>query len=467
MIRHRRWQTIGVARFVAAGAILSVVSACEPAFAADAPRGIVVFIADDQAQADVGCYGNPVVRTPNVDRLAAEGLRFTQAFLTTSSCSPSRCSLLTGLYPHATHAEDLHTPLPADQKTIARYLRSAGWHCAAVGKWHLGNPEKKNWDQVVDAAPEALAATALATFAARDANKPFFFWIASTDPHRPYAPGAADPPHDPGKVIVPPFLPDDPRVREEIGHYYDEISRFDAQVGTFVAALAEQGIADDTLVVYLTDNGMPFARAKTTLYDSGIRTPLIWRWKKQIAAGKTNAALVSAVDLAPTLLELAGVKGEGMQGRSLVPCLKNPEKATQPLIFAEANWHDYEQCSRAVRSSRYKLIRNYYWDKPLWSPADSVNSVTWSVLLEWKAANKLTPLQLQPFAEKRAFEEFYDLEADPHESVNLAEEPRVREELWRLRAALDHWRVETEDLISGHRRPDGFTLEGKKIPLMK
>ena len=404
----------------------------------DAPRNVVVFIADDLGAGDLSCYGHPVIRTPNIDRLAAEGTRFDRAYLTISSCSPSRASILTGRYPHETRAEDLHLPLPADQVTVARRLRERGWHTMAVGKWHLGPFEKERWDRIVECPGAKVADEAARLLEERPRGVPFFAWIAHWDPHRPYDEAPPDP-TDPAKVVVPPYLPDHPLIRQDLAKYYDEILRFDRHVGEVVDVLRRQGELDRTIVVVMSDNGMPFPRAKTTLYPSGIRTPLIVRGLGP--AGRVSNDLVSVVDLASSILE------------------EKPLPA-RDAVFAEANWHDYEQFTRAVIDDRHLLVRNYYWDLPLWNSVDSIDAPTWKGMKE----SKLTPAQAYLFQSPRPFEELYDLNDDPHCLVNIVDRPERREALARLRTRLDNWRVETKDVMPAARVPDGWTREGAPLP---
>jgi arylsulfatase A-like enzyme len=464
----RSGKEVGMARrTVWAGILAAALGGCAGAPGArpgDGRVNFLVFIADDQGEGDLGCYGHPVLRTPHIDRIAREGVRFDRAFLTISSCSPSRASLLTGRYPHSTGAGDLHQPLPADQKTVARYLRAAGYHCMAAGKWHLGDAERAQWDRIVECPGARTAEVALKLLAERPPGKPFFFWVASVDPHRPY--GEEDVPvrYDPAQVVVPPYLPDHPEIRKELARYYEEISRFDAHVGRILEALEREGELDRTCVIYLSDNGMPFPRAKTTLYDSGIRTPLLVRYPPLAPPGGVRQGLVSGVDVAPTILDLAGIAPDSMQGRSFAAMLRFPDAPGREAVFAEANWHDYAQFTRAVRTDRFLLVRNYYWDKPLWNSVDSIQSPTWAALLELERAGRLSAAQRFLFVEPRPFEELYDLGADPASLVNVADDPRFREELWRLRTRLDNWRVETGDVMPAVRRADGWTREGVPLP---
>jgi arylsulfatase A-like enzyme len=433
-----------------------LVGCSAPSPAPESPPNFVVVIADDLGEDDLGCSGHPTLRTPNVDRLAAEGMRFDRMFLTISSCSPSRASILTGRYPHNTGAEDLHQPLPAAQKTVARYLRPR-YHCVSVGKWHLGAAEKTNWDRVVECGSD-LAEKAVAELRARPPGKPFFAWIASWDPHRPY--DELPPSFDPAKVVVPPYLPDHPDIRKELAKYYDEISRLDRHVGEIRAELERQGELDRTVIVFMSDNGMPFPRAKTTLYDSGIRTPFIVRGPG-VAAGAVSKALASSIDLAPTILERAGVEQDSMQGR---PLPLRPGAAGRTAVFAEANWHDYDQFTRAVRTERYLLVRNHYKERPLWNSVDSIHSPTWRALLALRREGKLTPGQAYLFQEPRPFEELYDLSSDPFSLRNVAADPAHSRGLADLRILLDHWRVDTEDAMPREPTPDGWSREGVPLP---
>ncbi len=424
---------------------------------------VVLFMADDHGANDLGCYGNDAIRTPNLDQLAREGMRFTNAFLTTSSCSPSRASILTGRYPHNTGAEDLHQPLPSSQKSLAYYLEQNGYYCASVGKWNLGEAEKTNWDTVVECSAGVMADETLKVFDNRPQDEPFFLWIASKDPHRPYQEGTLTPPHDPDNVPVPPYLPEHPAIQRDLALYYDEISRFDAKVGLIRKEMASAGVLDNTIIIYMSDNGMPFPRAKTTLYDSGIRTPLIVWWPGRVPAGSVQRHLVSSIDIAPTLLSIIGIQQTTMQGKNILPMWRYPHVSARNAVFAEANWHGYEKFTRAVRTERFKLIRNYYWDTPLWNSVDSIDSRTWRGMLEMKSSGQLTKAQSKLFRPKRPFEEFYDLEQDPNELRNRIHQDKYRRKRNHLRTLLDNWRIRTQDQMPKQRRRDGWTREG--VPL--
>lgn len=361
--------------------------------AADRPN-IIFIIADDVSWNDLGCYGNTAARTPNLDQLAAKGRRFDEAYLTASSCSPSRSSIITGRYPHNNgRASELHQPIAAHLPWFPRLLREAGYYTALVGKHHMTSdkpaegekPQPEPFD-LVDAGNETGNkgghATWVKTLQERPKDKPFFFWFASLDAHRDWD---ADtdwkedlygPKHDPAKVIVPPFLSDDAATRQDLASYYNEITRLDYFVGKVVEELEQHGALDNTLILMMADNGRAFPRAKTRLHDSGMKTPFIAHWPAGIQQpGTPSQSLVSAIDVAPTILELAGVPvAPTMQGVSLAPVFAQPNAEVRKHAFSEHNWHDYAAHGRSVRSEGFLYIRNNRPKEPWQGPADSVRS---------------------------------------------------------------------------------------------
>ncbi len=444
-----------------------------------------MILADDLGADDWSGAGNKAVRTPNLDQLASQGLDLSQCMLTCSSCSPSRSSIITSRYPHNTDAEQLHWPLPAAQITFVEKLKASGYYTAAAGKWHLGEPIKERFDLVKEASTKGFelptgaingkdlpvmqdkenasgCADWLKTLQDRPRDRPFFMWLAAFDPHRDYTSGTLTKPHDPQSVIVPPYLPDTLEVRKDLAMYYDEITRLDTYVGAVMQELDAQGIADNTVIAFLSDNGRPFPRCKTTLYESGIRTPLIVRWPAKIRGNQATSALVSTVDLGVTFLELAGLTADQrMQGLSFAKVLNDPGSAHRKYAFAEHNWHDFDALERGVRSARYKYIRNIDATLPLTPPADAVRSPTYETMRQMRDSGKLSAEQMGCFVKPRATEELYDLQSDPHELKNLALDPAFDSVLKEHRAELDKWRAETNDIDSA-RAPDEFDRETGK-----
>lgn len=458
-----------------------------PLSAAHNPRpNFVIIIADDMAWEDSSPYANFGVRTPNLARLANQGMRFDGAILTCSSCSPSRASIMTGRHPHNTDAEQLHWPLPRAQVTFVEKLKAAGYWTAAAGKWHLGPHVKDRFDVVAEAGTagfqlagsgakmidehdESGCGNWLPALKSRPKDKPFFLWLASLDPHRDYKPDAIANPHKPSEVVVPPYLPDTPEVRRDLALYYDEISRLDEHIGKVLAELDAQDVASNTLVIFMADNGRPFPRCKTTVYDSGIKTPLIVRWPQRIKAATSCGSLISAIDIAPTLLELGAVAPPpGMQGRSFARLFSEPSAKIREHAFAEHNWHDYDAHKRAVRTERFKYIRNYDANLPNTPPADAVRSPTFQAMRKLRDTAQLAAAQMGCFVKPKPEEELYDLDNDPHELRNIVRDAEHSATLKALREELAKWQRETEDPMPGLRNADEFDREtGEPLPNRK
>ena len=452
----------------AVGLSLLLAAVGSAATAADRPN-LVLIIADDMAWNDCGAYGHPHIRTPNIDRLAKDGLRFDRAYLTTSSCSPSRSSMITGRYPHNTDAGQLHLPLPGNQVTFVELLKKSGYYTAAAGKWHLGPATKPKFDTVKEGGGPSGCENWVPVLRDRPKDQPFFLWLAAIDPHRGYQPNSIPKPHTADDVIIPPFIPDTSEVRKDFGLYYDEISRMDGFIGQVVAELDRQKVADDTLILFITDNGRPFPRCKTTLYDSGIRTPFIVRWPSRVKAGGITGSLVSSLDIAPTFLELAGVEaGPTFQGESFAKTLTDPAAPVRRYAIAEHNWHDFDDHQRGVRGSRFLYIRNHYTDIPLTPPADAVGGPTYQEMRRLNKASELTPVQAMPFRQPRPTEELYDSTTDPFQMRNLAGDPAHAAVLSEMRAELLKWEKATEDIVPGERRPDEFDRDtGRRLKAKK
>lgn len=416
-------------------------------WAAEHPN-ILVFITDDVGWKDFGCYGNDVIRTPNIDALAERGLLFENAFLTIAQCSPSRISMMTGRYPHATGAEDLHMPLPEGTKMIPAHLGEAGYFTGGMKKMHFGPHGEAQFDWYNG------GLTRLDDFLDTAGEKPFLMWVGFSDAHRPYADGAFDPPQDPGTVIVPPYLVDAPETRKDLADYYDEVSRLDSVIGEHLAILEERDQLDNTFVMFVSDNGMPFPRAKGTVYDSGIGTPLIMAWPGRIDEGRRYEGLTSVIDLAPTILEVAGLdpSGREYQGKSLMPILQGENSPGARYVFSERNWHNCDEHIRSVRTEKYKLIRNAYLDLPHGTAADLGKSPSFADLLRLKKDGTLSPAQAGLFAVPRPEYELYDLQADPWESNNIVHQPEMADIVAQLSRALEQWRADTGDWDPEYRR---------------
>jgi len=422
---------------------------------------IVVFVGDDLGWRDTGPYGNPAVRTPSIAHLASDGLLVRYAFGTSPQCSPSRISVLSGRFSHATRTEDLHTPLPDGVSLLPTLLHAVGYFTGDMAKTHYGpNGERQfQWHS-----PET--APALPAFLDSAATRPFFLWVGFHEPHRPYP--AEKPEHAPASVRLTPYLADAPGTREDLARYYDAIARMDAKIGQMMAELGRRHLLARTLVVFLSDNGAPFPREKGTLFDSGTRTPLVLVWPGVISAGTVwEKGLVSTIDLAPTLLEVAGAPVPAdMQGRSFRALLERRSSFEgDPYVFTERNWHDCDEHQRAVRTTRFKLIRtDAYTELPLCTPADIGASASFFDLRARAKAGRLTAAQRRLFEAPRARLELYDLRKDPWELSNVADDPAYARTVRELAGVLQSWMERTDDFPASYRVRDDNTDRITGVP---
>lgn len=422
----------------------------------------VFFITDDISAEDIGVYGNTVAKTPNLDRIGAQGLVFDNAYLTTSSCSPSRCSIITGRYPHNTGAPELHLPLPEDQVTFVRKLKDAGYYTVISGKNHMNDPGKIGFVAGSDGGKPSGSVDWVDQLKKRPKDKPFFCWFASNDAHRDWQLNENSPRYNPDDIKVPPYLIDGPRTRQDLAEYFSEVSRTDYYAGKLIAELERQGVAGNTYFVYTADNGRPFPRCKTRLYDSGVKTPLAFWSPGAIKPGRTDA-MVSTIDLASTFLDLAGVNpGPTFQGVSLKPILENPKSKVRDFVFSEHNWHVYAAHERAVRFGDWLYIHNAFNHKAALS-TESDDSKFPAALELWEMyrAGKTLPWQEDVPRVPRPQVELYHVKADPHQMANLADNPEFKAIQRKLAGILKQWSRETGDTVPHNPSPDRGPIRPK------
>lgn len=433
-----------------------------------APPNVILIIGDDISWNDLGCYGHPHIRTPNTDHLAEEGLRFTNAFLTASSCSPSRCSIITGRYPHNTGAAELHTPLPADQVPFPLLLKQNGYYTVAAGKWHMGPDAKSAFDKVIDDRKrngDGGEEQWIPVLKERPKDKPFFMWFASYDAHRPWGADRFGTPHKLSDAVIPPYFVDTPETRQDLDSYYNEIARLDFYVGEVEKELKRQGVSENTMIIYIGDNGRPFPRCKTRVYDSGMQTPFIIKWPAGIKkSGSVCNSLVSAIDIAPTILRAAGIEtGLTFQGRSFQALFAEPSGKFRNYVFSEHNWHDYEAHERMVRTGNYLYLMNNRPALTNQGPLDSNRSATHAALLKARTNGSITPAQNDVFLAPRPTEELFDVQKDPEQLHNLAENPEFSSALAKMRNVLSEWSKQTGDTVPQHLTPDWYDRESFKV----
>ncbi len=441
-------------------AVLAMVDA-GPTLAAEAPRPNIVWIFVDDMSANFSCYGETAIETPHVDRLAREGTRFTRTFVTCPVCSPCRSALITGCYQttigahhHRSGRGKLKIHLPKGVEPVPALFQRAGYYTCIGGPLpnkpgRLGKTDYNfQWDASIYDGSD---------WSGRKPGQPFFMQV---ELHGGKYRGASRKQYDAWakrvfrelgsnvsleQVVLAPYYPRDEVLLEDWARYLDSVRYTDKEVGDVLERLEQEGILDETIVVFMTDHGISHARGKQFLYDEGIHVPFVVRGPG-IAAGSKRDDLVEHIDLAASSLAWAGIAIPAwMQGRDLWADDYRPRDA---VFAARDRCDETVDHIRAVRTERYKYIRNYLYHRPLLQPnAYKDGKLIIERLRELHAAGQLSELQAQLlFSPERPPEELYDLAADPHELVNLANDPAHRETLESLRARLADWERQTGDV---------------------
>jgi N-sulfoglucosamine sulfohydrolase len=443
-----------------------------PVSAADLPArrpNILWLIAEDMSP-DLSCYGTTQVWTPNLDKMAASGVRYTRAFTTAPVCSASRSAFMTGMYQttigahnHRSHRDDGYKP-PAGVRVLPDWLRDAGYFTANIrtlpSELGFNGTGKTDWNFTHSGKPFDSD-----DWADLKQHQPFYAQINFQETHRAYhAPKHADP----AKVVFPPYYPDHPVTRTDWAKYLDAATELDHKIGLILERLEKDGLAGDTLILFMADHGQSHVRAKQFCYDSGLRIPLIIRWPQNFPVpgnfkpGTVNDRILEATDFTATTIALAGIpKPPGMQGRVFLG-----ERAEPPRQYA---FGARDRCDetvfrfRTVRDARYRYIRNFTPERPFLQTNDykERSYPVWNLLKELHAQGKLTPVQEVLCAPTMPPEELYDLDKDPFEIVNLAtsSSPDDQAVLKRLRVELERWIEESND--------QGRTLEPAEIAAAK
>ena len=429
---------------------------------ADRPN-IILFISDDHGWADSGCYGNSIVRTPNLERLATQGMRFTRAFAGSPTCTPSRSVMYTGLMPFRNGAHPNHSRIHPGIKTLPHYMKRLGYRVVLAGKTHIKPREGFPFEYVparltgdramsprriygqdldTDAVDQLLA-----DHVANHNNKPLCLVIASWSPHAVWRWKK----YDPADVIVPPYLVDTPIIRDAIAHYYTDVSLMDNQVGICLDSVKKHNLADNTMFIYTSDQGAQFPHAKWNLYDVGIRVPLIIRWPGKIKSHSINDAMVSLVDLLPTFIEAAGnTPPSDIDGRSFLPVILREATRHRDIIFAshtgDGKMNDFPM--RCIRTRTHKYILNLkpenLYTTHISKGKDRDGRDYWRSWLE-KAKTDKYAAKIVHNDQHRPAEELYDLRTDPYELNNIADDPANRKLLISLRKRLKNWMKEQSD----------------------
>ena len=418
-------------------------------------KNVLLLIADDWSPI-ARCYGNDVVQMPNVDALAARGTVFTNAFCTTPSCAASRANILTGQYSH-THGQyghchgihNFHTH--ATMASLPGLLREAGVTTGVIGKLHAKPESVYPWD--FQAEGKSRDVSALATHASRffkkTGERPFYLHMGFADPHRDFGnnrtyPGVEEVRYSPEAIIVPDFLPDNEAVRAELAEYYQALSRLDTGIGMAIKALEDAGRREDTLIIVMSDHGMPFPGGKASSFDTGHQCPLIII--RPDTPARSCDALVNWCSIMPTVLDWCGLEPpKDLPELSLLPILdKSHPEGWEETFFSHCfhevtNYYPY----RALRGKRYKYVRNLYPELTVPIPSDLWKSTTWQSVLKGHS-DMMGKRPTRSFLHHDG-EELFDLENDPMETRNLIDDPRLAVIAEAMRQKVRAFRIETKD----------------------
>ena len=430
-------------------------------------RPNILWVSCEDTSPDLGCYGDKYAVTPNIDKLAAQGVRYENCFTHAGVCAPSRSGLITGMYPTSigTHQMRCSGVPPANVKCFPEYLRAEGYYCTNNSKTdYQFDPPFTAWDE----------SSGKAHWRNRAAGQPFFavfnFTISHESQVRNHSKEMLDrienlgpAKHDPAKAKLPPYYPDTPIVRRDMAQYYDVVTLMDQQVGDVLKQLEDDGLAEDTIIWFWGDHGRGLPRHKRWIYDSGIRAPLIVKvpekWRKlampknpdgptgqALKPGTANDDLVAFIDFAPTVLSLAGVEIPGhIQGRAFLGAQKAEPR--EYIFAARDRMDEAYDLIRAVRDKRYKYIRNYMWHITRSQDINYMNEMpTMQEMRRLNAEGKLKGPQLQYFEPTKSVEELYDTKNDPHEVNNLAGKSKHKKVLERMREVHAKWARETGDI---------------------
>ena len=407
--------------------------------AADKPN-MVFIIADDCTFRDIGCYGGQA-KTPNIDKLAKQGMRFTRCFQAAPMCSPTRHNIYTGLYPVKSGAWPNHTRAYPHVKSIVHHLKPLGYRVTQTGKTHINprtvfpfenfggkNPDMKYIDRL-------FAETA-------KGGKPFCLFACSNEPHSPWNKGDASA-YPPDKVKLPPYIVDTPRMRSDFSNYLAEITYYDSQVGEIVELLGKHGLSENTLLMVVSEQGNGFPFAKWTCYDHGLQSAMIVRWPNKVKAGSVTDAMVEYVDVASTFIDVAGGQPVApMDGRSFLPVLRGKADTHKKHVFGIMTTRGIHfgtdaYAIRSVRDTRYKLILNLNHKSKFTNAC--TKSPAFQSMVAKAAAGDTTAKRLVHAYQYRPAVELFDMEKDPLEMNNLSGNTDYQKHVTRLRSKLEGW----------------------------
>ena len=411
------------------------------------PPNVLIVIADDLNKDSVGVYGSKDVKTPNIDRLAGQGMRFNMAYTSTAMCAPTRQQMYTGLYPVRSGAYPNHSRVKPGTKSLVHYLKALGYRVGLSGKRHFGPPASFPFEQISNKVnPEAIR-----EFVGRDKEQPFCLIVTSNSPHVPWSAGDASQ-YDAAKLTLPPYWVDTPEMRQSLTRYYAEITDLDREVGECMSILDETKQAENTAMIFTTEQGSQYPGCKWTCYENGLNVGFVVRWPGVVKADSVSDAMIHYIDVAPTLVEMAGGKAiDGLDGRSFLGVLQGKTKQHNSVTYGVHTQMNAigspttGYAVRSIRAGKWKYIMNLN------------HTVTYNNALikndkenywaSWVRAAKTDPKAARLVRRylNRPAEELYDLSKDPHELNNIAGEKKQAKVKARLKKQLLDWMASQGD----------------------
>ena len=430
--------------------------------AAERPN-VLMILSDDHSVPHLGCYGDKVVQTPNIDAFAREGMRFDRAYSTASVCNPSRASILTGQSPQRVHMTRLHGPLPREYKTYYEYMREGGYATGVAGRnHHMDGGSDATWGTGIHKRNNLLTMAERVDFLhkgdqedgpgqfekfldGKPKNKPFVFQIGFSDPHLPWTATEIEKRYNPADVQLPGFLPDTPQMRRMMVKYYAEISHADGIFEQIMRILDKRGLRENTMVVFMGDNGVSIPFGKMTLYQTGWHVPLIVRWPGHVKPGTSTDELISGVDFLATYLEAAGLPvPAGTESRSFLNLLEGKPHKGRDYVFGSRGWCVTMDTGRALTSKTHSFIYNAW---PQFRRVDFYDPPGYQFRRE-TAAGPVNPLVAAKWErQSRPLYELFDLRKDPNELENLAGKPEVTSIQTTFMQVLSEWMEVSHDFL--------------------
>jgi len=418
---------------------------------------IMLVIADDQTYLDSGAYGNKEVKTPNIDRLATQGMRFTRCFTATAMCAPTRQQLYTGIFPVRNGAYPNHSRVKDGTKSIVHHLKALGYRVGLVGKSHFGPRESFPF--------ETVAAGDIEKFIARDPRQPYCLFYASHSPHLPWKAGDASA-YDAKKLTIRPYMVDTPETRQAMCRYYAEITSLDEEIGKCMKLVDDSPAKDNTIFIYTSEQGMQAPYAKWTCYELGLRTALVIRWPKRVKVASVANAMVQYVDVTPTLVDAAGgAVPEGLDGRSFLQVLLGKTDKHNDVVYGVHTTAHIISATpggypvRSIRDEKYKYIKNLRHTATFRNTmivSDRENF--WKSWVEKAKTDKFAARRVNGYLNRPA-EELYDIEIDPHELNNLSADKKYRPIMDAMGKKLQAWMDQQGD--KGLETELGYKKKGR------